>query len=76
MAFFFVGAQHSFADTAPSLASVLEPIRAKYHLPALAGAIFNTEGVVEMGAVGVRKVGTTVPSLRMICGIWVPILRL
>src|SRR5580658_10879875 len=60
MAFFFTAA-HSFADNEPSLASVLEPIRAKYNLPALAGAIFNTDGLVEMAAVGVRKAGTTVP---------------
>jgi CubicO group peptidase (beta-lactamase class C family) len=43
-----------------SLGSVLEPIRAKFNVPALAGAIFTTEGLVEMGAVGVRKAGTTV----------------
>ncbi|MCE0499700.1 MAG: beta-lactamase family protein [Methylacidiphilales bacterium] len=60
MAFFFTAA-HSSAEAGPSLASVLEPIRAKYNLPALAGAIFNTDGIVEMAAVGVRKAGTTVP---------------
>lgn len=45
----------------PSLAAVLEPIRAKHKIPALAGGIFTTEGLVEMDAVGVRKAGTDVP---------------
>jgi CubicO group peptidase (beta-lactamase class C family) len=58
---FFFAAQRAFTDTEPSMASILEPIRVEYDLPALAGAIFTTEGVVEMGAVGVRKVDTTVP---------------
>lgn len=45
----------------PSLAPLLEPIRAKYHLPALAGAIFTTDGLKEIGATGIRKTGTNVP---------------
>jgi CubicO group peptidase (beta-lactamase class C family) len=49
------------ADGDASLAAVLEPIRIKYYLPALAGAIFNPDGVVDMAAVGVRKAGTDVP---------------
>jgi CubicO group peptidase (beta-lactamase class C family) len=61
MGFFFCVTEPSFPDALPSLDSVLEPIRVKYHLPALAGAIFTTDGVVEMAAVGVRKAGTTVP---------------
>jgi len=60
MAFFFTS-QSAFSAPEPSLASVLDPIRAKYNLPALAGAIFTTDGVVEMAAVGVRKSGTTIP---------------
>jgi CubicO group peptidase (beta-lactamase class C family) len=53
----------SRAQTAndPALAAILEPIRVKYHLPALAGAIFTQDGVVEMAAVGVRKAGTDIP---------------
>jgi D-alanyl-D-alanine carboxypeptidase len=53
----------SLAQTAndPALAAILEPIRLKYHLPALAGAIFTSDGVVEMAAVGVRKAGTDIP---------------
>jgi CubicO group peptidase (beta-lactamase class C family) len=45
----------------PRLAALIEPICAKYHLPALAGAIVTDDGVVDMAAVGVRKAGTTVP---------------
>jgi len=45
----------------PKMAEILEPIRGKYHLPCLAGAIFTTDGVIEMAAVGVRKAGTDVP---------------
>jgi len=47
--------------TSQSLASILDSIRLKYNLPALAGAIFTTDGVVEIAAVGVRKTGTTIP---------------
>ena len=43
------------------LAATLESVRAQYHLPALAGAIFTTDGLVEMAAVGVRKAGTNIP---------------
>jgi len=60
MSFFFIS-QSAFSAPEISLASVLDPIRAKYNLPALAGAIFTTDGVVEMAAVGVRKAGTTIP---------------
>jgi CubicO group peptidase (beta-lactamase class C family) len=45
----------------PALTAILEPIRVKYHLPALGGAIFNADGVMGMAAVGVRKAGTDVP---------------
>jgi CubicO group peptidase (beta-lactamase class C family) len=44
-----------------SLASDLDSVRTQYHLPALAGAIFTTEGVIDMAAVGVRKAGTPIP---------------
>ncbi len=60
MGFFFLASLRGSAAT-PPLASALEPIREQYHLPALAGAIFTTDGVTEMAAVGVRKAGTTVP---------------
>ena len=42
------------------VAALLEPIRTKHKLPALAGAIFTTDGIKEMAAVGVRKAGTTI----------------
>jgi D-alanyl-D-alanine carboxypeptidase len=45
-----------------SLAPILEPIRAKYHLSALAGAIFTTDGLKAIGVTGIRKVGTNVPA--------------
>ena len=45
----------------PQLVAILDPIRTKYHLPALAGAIFTTDSAVEMAAVGVRKAGTDIP---------------
>ncbi len=39
---------------------LLQPIRDKHELPALAGAIVTTEGIVARAAVGVRKAGTSV----------------
>jgi CubicO group peptidase (beta-lactamase class C family) len=45
----------------PKIAAILEPIRAKYNLPAMGAAFFTSEGVVTMAAVGVRKVGTSIP---------------
>ncbi len=45
----------------PALIAILDPIRVKYHLPALAAAIFTSDGVVKMAAVGVRKAGTKIP---------------
>jgi CubicO group peptidase (beta-lactamase class C family) len=55
----FFSTCHAPADEG-GLAAVLEPIRAQYKLPALAGAIFTTDGIKEMAAVGLRKAGTTV----------------
>jgi CubicO group peptidase (beta-lactamase class C family) len=43
------------------LPAMLESIRVKYKLPALAGAIFTTDGLKEMAAVGVRKQGDPTP---------------
>jgi len=50
------------ADAPPTIAALLEPIRAKYGVPAMGGAIFTSDGMVEMGVTGVRKAGTTVPA--------------
>src|SRR5579872_4671295 len=43
------------------LRALLEPIRARHNLPALAGAIVTEEGAVASAAVGVRKFGSEVP---------------
>jgi CubicO group peptidase (beta-lactamase class C family) len=43
------------------LDELLEPIRKKHNLPALAGAVVTTKGAVAVGAVGVRKRGVEVP---------------
>jgi CubicO group peptidase (beta-lactamase class C family) len=60
-AFLLTVAQPSGAATGQSLPSVLESIRGKYHLPALAGAVFTTGRIMEMAVVGVRKAGTEIP---------------
>ena len=38
--------------------ALLEPIRSKYHLPALAGAIVTSQGLTAIGATGVRSSST------------------
>ena len=48
-------------STPENLNSLLQPILKKYDLPALAGAIVTSKGVVAVGAVGVRKYGTDTP---------------
>ncbi|HKC64858.1 MAG TPA: serine hydrolase domain-containing protein, partial [Pyrinomonadaceae bacterium] len=40
---------------------LLGPIRQKHNLPALAGAIVTSNGLIEIGAIGFRKAGTNVP---------------
>jgi CubicO group peptidase (beta-lactamase class C family) len=44
----------------PRINELLEPIRHKHKLPALAGAIVTSRGLVAVGAVGVRKRGSKV----------------
>jgi CubicO group peptidase (beta-lactamase class C family) len=54
----------SRSETPPgpeNLNSLLEPIRQRYDLPALAGAIVTSRGLTAVGAVGVRKYGTDTP---------------
>ena len=51
----------SSAPAPENLNSLLEPILKKYELPALAGAIVTSKGLVAVGAVGVRKYGTDTP---------------
>jgi len=43
-----------------AVTAVLEPIRRKYRVPAIAAAVVTSEGVSAVGAVGVRKAGTDV----------------
>ncbi|TPV96037.1 MAG: beta-lactamase family protein [Myxococcales bacterium FL481] len=43
------------------LDAVLEPIQAKYELPALAGAVVDSTGAIALGAVGVRDLRSQVP---------------
>ena len=43
------------------VANLLTSIRQTYRVPAIAGAIVTTRGVVAVGAVGVRKRGTAIP---------------
>jgi CubicO group peptidase (beta-lactamase class C family) len=40
----------------------LKPIRLKYKLPAIAGAIVTSKGATMLGVVGVRKAGTDVAA--------------
>jgi hypothetical protein len=48
-------------DGLPGDNTILESIRQKHKLPALAGVIVTSKGVAAIGAVGVRKAGTKVP---------------
>lgn len=43
------------------IAAALEPLREQHKLPALAGALVTSRGMVGAAAVGVRKAGTQVP---------------
>ncbi|HLV85466.1 MAG TPA: serine hydrolase domain-containing protein [Candidatus Sulfotelmatobacter sp.] len=52
----------AFPLAAPeNLNPLLEPLLKKYDLPALAGSIVTSNGLVAAGAVGVRKYGTDTP---------------
>ena len=50
------------AADAAEVSRALAPIRLKHDLPALAGAIVDTRGLVVAGATGVRKRGDTTPA--------------
>lgn len=54
-------AQRAATPTEKALREILEPIRKKHDLPALAAAVVNHKGVVALAAVGVRKRGEPVP---------------
>jgi CubicO group peptidase (beta-lactamase class C family) len=44
-----------------ALNQVLDPIRDSHHLPGLIGAIIKGDGLAAIGAVGVRKIGSSEP---------------
>jgi CubicO group peptidase (beta-lactamase class C family) len=44
----------------PKVTEILDLIRQKYGVPAIAGAIVTTDGLKTSGAIGVRKSGTTI----------------
>lgn len=50
------------AQNDPQIAALLEPIRAKHHLPALGGAIVTSQGLRSLGVTGVRKAGADVAA--------------
>jgi len=45
----------------PRIKEILEPLRQKHNLPAMAAALVTGQGLEIAGAVGVRKAGTDVP---------------
>lgn len=52
----------SFNGGDPKVTAVLESIRQKFAVPAIAGAIVTTEGLTMSGVVGVRKAGTEIQA--------------
>lgn len=50
-----------------SLSQSLDAIRVKYHLPALAAALFTVDGLVEESVAGVRRAGSNVPATAEDC---------
>ncbi len=49
-------------DGDPAVTDVLKPIRQKYRIPALGGAVVTSEGLDVYGVVGTRKRGSDVPA--------------
>jgi CubicO group peptidase (beta-lactamase class C family) len=43
------------------IADLLEPIRQKHNVPAICAAVVNSDGIIAIGAVGVRRRGDTPP---------------
>ncbi len=54
--------QEAFSSTPKDLQPLLEPIRQKHRLPALAGAIISEGQIEAVGVAGVRKVGSNVKT--------------
>jgi len=50
------------AEGDTDITGLLKPIRQKYGVPAIAGAVVTSEGTVAEGVVGVRKRGTDIPA--------------
>lgn len=48
-------------DGDPKITNLLEPIRQKHKVPAICAAIVNSEGLVAVGAIGVRRSDTDIP---------------
>jgi CubicO group peptidase (beta-lactamase class C family) len=51
------------ADAPRDLASTLQPLAAKYHLPGAVGAIIHGDKIVAIGSTGIRKTGDPAPFL-------------
>ena len=54
------GSQLAAIPSADDIRQQLEPIRAQYHLPAIAGAIVTSKGLEAVAVIGVRKAGADV----------------
>lgn len=50
------------AEQTAEITAILKAVREKYHLPALAGAVFDDNGLVAQGTAGVRKMGGSEPA--------------
>jgi CubicO group peptidase (beta-lactamase class C family) len=44
-----------------ALNKLLEPVRSGHHLPGMIGAVLNGDGLTAIGAVGLRKIGSSEP---------------
>ena len=72
---------HSRAVTEPEpaadqqISELLKQVQQQSDVPAIAGAIVTSEGLVAFGVTGVRKRGTSRRPCPTICGIWAPIPR-
>ena len=58
--FFSVVLLSSLQAAPQDISSLLEGFRAEYELPALAAAVFDRDGIVALGATGVRKSGSPI----------------
>jgi len=56
------------ANARPTISDLLAPIRVENELPAIAAAIFNSQGMIESGVVGVRNIDD--PTAATIDDLW------